>query len=258
MKKLVGGIVVIMAILCTGCFDVVEELFIDKNGKGQYMITMDASGLMENGGLRSMMQSMGGEEMGDDNPFASDEKIEVDTLMRMSNAPDSIKQKFKHPELLSKMSIRQEISETDEKMITSFVFDFDNVAQINQFVEDMGNLSGAGGDGGGLGALGMGPAGMISAPANGSPLFVYGKKMLTRAKVATSEDSAIPEEEMAMVKMMLADATYTTIYNLPGRVKKTTIPNAVIDGKRLKIEYPMLDVMEGKIDQAGIIKFKKN
>lgn len=233
-----------------------EELFLDKDGKGQYIITMDASGIMKDGGLRTMMQSMGGEE-GKDNPFASEDPIEVDSLILMTAAPDSLKSRFKHPELMSKMSMRQQISESKEIMKTQFMFDFDEIGQIDKFLEDMGNMS-TGGDA--LSGLGLGgPSALINMPTAGQALFTAGKKMLTRNKTEKGKDESelMDEQTKAMMNMMLADATYTMIYNLPGRVKKTTFPDAVIDGKTVKVTQELLDVMNQKVEQSGTIKFKK-
>ena len=55
--------------------------------------------------------------------------------------------------------------------------------------------------------------------------------------------------------MFLGTAKYTTIYNLPNRVKKVKMANAKIDGNTVTVENSMLDIMEGKAKLDGQISF---
>ncbi len=87
-------------------------------------------------------------------------------------------------------------------------------------------------------------------------MYIHVKKMITRAKLAPSEKESTNDETMQMMKMMLADASHKIIYHLPGKVKKTNISNARIEGKDLFVESSLLETMDGKSDLSGWIKFK--
>ncbi len=65
------------------------------------------------------------------------------------------------------------------------------------------------------------------------------------------------EESMQYLKMFLSNAKIKTTYHLPGKVKKSTIPNAVIDGKIVKVENSFLDILEQKVKVDGYIKYKR-
>lgn len=251
MKKILVLFIVATALSLTGCINIIEEIFLNKNGSGQYSITMDASAVMEGGGLRSMLQSMG-----DDAEALSelDGQMEVDTVIFFKNAPDSITQNLSHPELLDKISLRQIVSEEKEIMKTIFTFDFEQVGQIDLFRKDFAKLGGNSADMGGMGGLMDGM--LIGKTADNVPLFVKTKKMLTRNKTTMVGDLSGEDSNMEMMKMMLSGATYQLIYHLPGKVKKTNLQNSRVEGKDIFVEVDLLDSMEGKADLSGWIKYK--
>lgn len=250
MKKLFYLPLFICLLTFSSCINIIEELFLEKDGTGVYTLTMDMSGIMENGGIRSLMQ-MGGEELqSEDNPFNGEEPVEVDTVMYMKDAPDSIRIAFGNDALLDKISIHQVVSESKELMTTKFTLNFDKIAEIAQFLNNLDKLQSSDNPmSGGGGALFPSGNGKLK-------LFSLNKRTLTRFPSPSSAEE-MSEEEMGMMKMMLADATYTTIYHLPGKVQKTTMANAVVNEKTVTLEYPAMDAIEGKINLEGLIKFKK-
>ena len=98
----------------------------------------------------------------------------------------------------------------------------------------------------GNGMMGGGLSGMMP----GGALFELGKKSLKRLPTP-KPDELMDGEEMDMAKMFLSTAEYKTIYHFPGRVKKTTIPGAQIDGNTVTVVTSLVEVMEGKADVAG-------
>ena len=258
MRKLSYFFVILIGFTFTGCIDFIEEIFLNKDGSGQYIITIDASSIMAGGGLRGMMQ-MAGEDAANSLP---DEPIEKDSVIYFKNADATLKSKMKHPEILDRISIHQQMSEQKELMKTTFTFDFNNMAEIDYFLQDLGNLATSGEDLGGMD--GMMQSFVGGKTVNNLPLFVQSKKMVTRNKTEVSKEFAEmlgaggeAQEGMEMVKMMMADATYKVIYHLPGTVKSTTMKDARIDGKDVIVEFDLLDSMEGKADLSGVIKHKK-
>lgn len=252
MKKLIYLPLIACVLSLSSCINIIEELLLKKDGTGVYTITMDMSGVMENGGIRSLMEMSGEDMSSPDNPFSSDEPVEVDTIMHMKDAPDSVRTSFGNDALLNKISIHQIISESQEVMKTKFVINFDKLSDIEAFLNNMDKLQGADNP-----LAGAGGAGGLFPSSNGATkLFNLRKRTLTRFPTPENQET-LSEEDMGMMKMMMADATYTTIYNLPGVVKKTTMKDAIVDGNKVTLEYSMMDALENKVDLEGMIKFKK-
>lgn len=252
MKKLFYLTVTLCFFTFTSCINIIEEMFLNLDGTGTYSISIDMSGIMENGGMRSMMKQFGGEEaQSEDNPFNSEEPVEVDSIMYMKDAPDSVRLAFGNDELLNKIHMHQQISESKEIMRTDFILKFDKISEISDFLNNIDKLQSSSDNplGGGAGG------GLLPTGGGAMKIFQMAGKTLTRLPAKQAEK--IDDEELGMMKMMLADATYKTIYHLPGKVKKTTMKNAVIDGKTITIEYPAIEAMEGKAELQGLIKFKK-
>ena len=249
MKKSLYGLLVCSLLLFTGCIDIVEELFLNKDGSGKYSIRMDMSALMADGGLKSMMEGM---MEGDSVSAKPDQPMEQDTIMYMSDAPDSIRQRFVHPELMDRMNMRIVMSEKQEKMLFSFNFDFNKVSEINDFLEDMDKMQGGNDK---MGAL-SGGSGLLPSVNGAQKIFAH-KKCLFNRYPAPKNDDSVSEEDMAMAKMMFQGATYKTIYHFPGKVKKVSNKNAVIDGKTVTLETSLADIMDKKADLDMEVKFKK-
>ncbi|MEL6635546.1 MAG: hypothetical protein AAFW73_01160 [Bacteroidota bacterium] len=252
MKKILYLSLVAVSLSLTSCINVIEELFLNKDGSGKYHITIDMSSIMADGGMRSMMQQFGGDELNNpDNPFASEEPIEVDSVMYMKDAPDSLRQAFGNDDLLKRIKIHQIMSESKEVMTTQFILDFKEIAEVDEFLQKLDKLqtddNPFGGGGGGL----------LPSSNGQNALFQLAKRSLTRNAVAGGDAmDAIGDQEKGMMRMMLADATYKVVYHLPGKVKKTTMEGALVDGKTVTLEFPAVDAMEGKAKMDGNIKFK--
>lgn len=257
MKKLTYLVLAFCFLTATSCIDIVEEMHLKKNGSGKYVITMDMSSLME-AGTKEMLQGMM-DEAKEEGEADLEMPSEMDTIMYFNEAPDSIKRKFSHPEILKKVYVHTVMSEAKEKMILKFAINFDDMKEIDYFLEDLDKLqgdnsltSGLAGSGGGSGAGGGGLLPTHSAKG----MFKLAKRKFTR--MATDQSTAaMSEEELQMAKMFFADASYKTIYHFPGKIKKTSMKNANIDGKTLTMVTPLIDILEGKAALEGDVCFKR-
>ena len=249
MKKLIYLMLLAVMFAMTSCIDIVEELTLKKNGSGIYVITMDMSSLMAEG-VKEMLQGMTQEGEGED--ALANMPSELDTIILFSNAPDSVRKKFLHPEILKKISLRTQISESKKLMKMTFAIHFDKLKEIDYFLEDLHHIQGSDG------ALpSMGSGGMFPSVAENQSLFGLKRRKLTRFNPPKEDNTTLEGEELEMLKMFFSDASYTSIYHLPGRVKKTTIPNAQVEGKTLKVVTPLMDILEGKSELGGWICFKR-
>lgn len=252
MKKLSYLMVMVVLFFMTSCLDIVEEMSLNKNGTGKYVLTMDMSSLMADG-MKEMLQGMAQEEGGGEDAFA-DMPSEMDTILYFTDAPDSIKAKFQHPEILKKIAFRTQISEANELMKMTFSIDFDKIKEVDYFLADLDKMQG---DGGGMPGLGGGGSGLFPSGSDTQALFKLAKRKLTRFSPPKTEDMNMEEEELQMMKMFFSDASYTTIYNLPGKVKKTSMQNANVEGKKLTVVTPLMDILEGKAELGGDICYKR-
>ncbi len=244
MKKIMLSLLVIISFSLTGCLNLIEKISFNKDGSGEYQLTFDLSALYADPMLKSMVLEGMKSEMPED--VDMDEFMEFDTTIAFTQ---QMAQGFEleRPEFWEKVSMDITSSESKQQLIASMIVPFKEVADIDFFMKSLNEMA----------KKQMGPAagGNDILPANG--LLAFSKKKLSRSPMPKPAQSMDMEsQEMQMVKMMLATATYQTVYNLPGKVKKTTMEDAEIKENQVSITYPLLDLVEGKAKVEGDIKFK--
>jgi hypothetical protein len=229
------------------CFDVIEKMTVNKNGTGIYELTYDLSSIMANGMMKEMLkESLSGE--GEDNPFAGsmvNGSIEMDTLIALKDSPLASELKGEMPDVLEKVKMHMKMSESQGVFKTIMTLNFDQVSEIADFYTALQKTS----EDGGQGLSGI-------MPMKG--LFELNGKTLVRKPMdmAAIKKDMGDEDSMAMMRMMMADATYTTIYEFPKKVKSTNIKNAEVGKKTVKVSIDFLEIMDGNADMSGKIKFK--
>jgi len=260
MQTRTFAIVVIAAFILTSCIDITEEVFLNKKGTGKYSLAIDLSSLMDMGMMADMMKDMDlGQEEGEEDIHFEDSvdlfgemEEKMDTIMRFDNLPDSIRQKISKPGILKKGYMRIQMDKAESLMLMSFHVDFDKFSDIEDFFTAFEEIKGEQDPSGGI--LGESDDFMKGG------LFSLSKRVLSRLPTPkqTSDTAGLFDgEEGEFAKMMFEGAKYKTIYHLPGKVKSTTIPNAVVNGKVVTVENDMLAVMEEKATMHGEIKFKR-
>jgi hypothetical protein len=246
MKKLTFLVLIVAAFSLQSCLNIVEKLSLNRNGSGTYAITYDMSAMMSGMMREMMLESLQEDE---DSPFANakvDGKIELDTLLDLKDAPMTADIEGDMPPIMRKAKMRLQMSETQSLFTTTMTFDFDDIKEVKEFQKAMVEL-GESGESGGLG-------GMTPMPG----LFSINGGTLVRSN---SDDNALADsmddENAEMMKMMMSGATYKTIYEFPRKVKSFDIDGAEkVDKKTLTATYSLLEVMDGKVDMSGKIKFK--
>lgn len=245
MNKLTILLLLVVSFFLTGCLDVIEEMYLNRDGSGKYSVTIDMSGLFEDEFMKSMIKSsleqdttlkLGGNGGG---------LPEMDTIIYFKDMPSE--QMGGNPDFWKRVHSKIVMSETQGKFFTSINLDFASAADITYLYENIGKIGESNSQLGGL----AGEGGLL--PTNVG--YILTKNLLTR-KTPKPAEKATEGEEMEMMKMFLGSASFRTIYHLPGNVKKVTIPNAKIEGKTVTVEAAMLDIMDGKASMDGTIKFK--
>ena len=244
MRKLNILILVLAVFSLQSCFDVVEKISINKNGSGAYQLSYDFSSMMSNGMMKEMMKQSMESEDGPLGDMMVNGSIEVDTVINFSDSPMAADMGADMPEVMKKAKMTMSMSEAQGvfKMVMSL--DFDKVSDIAEFHKA---LQGAGDAQQGFGSI---------MPATG--LFELNKNTLIRKPIdmAAANQAMEGNEEMAMMKMMMTGATYKTIYEFPKKVKSTSIKEAEVGKKTVTVTRDFLEILEGKGDLAGKIKFK--
>lgn len=244
MKKISLALLLVGITFClTSCFDVVEDVFLNRDGTGKYAITMDMSSLFSDPFMKGMIKESMKEQEG-----LEDMSMEKDTVIYLKDDPKIADLSPEDRKIAEKVVMRMTMSESKEKMVVVFEFPFDKVADISALTRVFQNMD-TGKDISGF----MGGNSLIPG---GEALFDFSKNKLTRKPAPKPEATAEEDENMAMMKMFLGTANYKTIYHLPGKVKKATIANAEVDKNTVTVTNSLLDLIEGKAKIEGEIKFK--
>ena len=237
---------------CTSCLEILEELQLKSDGSGTYLIQTDMSQIIA---MRDLFGMMGEEMQGLDTL-----NMEIDSVQTfealMSKAAFG---KLERPEIFQRATMHQAISTSKAKAIITYRLDFRDMYEVNYFRKHLNDAlaSQTAVQDANPGADMMSGGGGGFLPAV-NQLFTVSRKKLQRAPMAAvSTFSAGDSEELAMVKMMLTDATYVTRYVFPGAIKSTTIAGAAIDGAVLTVEAPLIEVLDGNAELGGEVKFRR-
>lgn len=244
MKHFLPLLLVLYSVVFMGCFEVLEDISLNANGSGNYSLTFDMNDMFNDPFMKEMMM----ESLKNEGRLSSGDEgiMELDSTVYLKNDPQFAALKDNRA-LWESAKIHTVISEEKGEMFFNFSFDFDKVEDIqaffkafNEHKESQDMLSG------------------FDQIMGGSDL-VFKKKSLIR-QPAPKKDGAqsddMSSDDLAMMKMFMTDATLTTTYMLPGSVKKSSIPNSVVDKNKVTVATPLFDVMEGKAQLDGEIKFK--
>jgi hypothetical protein len=236
------------ATLLSSCINIIEEMTVDKKGAGSYDLSVDMSSIMEMGMLGDLLKQ--GESSGLKITTPLGGKVEKDTVIYLKNSLSAAaKAKTGRPEFWDKVKMTMNVSEAKKKLGTTFHLDFDNIDDVGFFLKNINTVM----------AEGMGDSGKSMLPPGLLPTlagFKFSKKSLERLPAPKSDAAASAGDEMEMMKMFLGTAKFTSIINLPGKVRKANLPNSKIDGTTVTTETPILDFISGKAKIDGNITFK--
>lgn len=228
--------------LNTGCFDIVEEVFLNKDGSGKYLVTMDMSSLFTDSFMKGMLEEALKEQEG------ASASMEKDTVIYFKDMPEADELSREELKLIEKAVVRMTMSDKKQQMLINMEMPFSNIEDVNKITKVMEKIGADQQMGGGM----MG-GGMMTGS---SALFAFKKGTLTRLPAPKMSEEAKTDENLEMMKMFLGDAKYKTIYHLPGKVKKAKIEGAEVDGSTVTVTSSLLDMIDGKVKVDGEIKFK--
>lgn len=232
---------ILFSFLFAGCFDILEEINLNKNGTGQYVIKIDMSELLKNPMLKGMMAGEGNEAQKD-----------MDSVVYFKDLPDSVI--ADNPDLWKRVHMKVFSNAELELLYTSIHLEFKSLEDITYLSENfekvMNKSKGSGSVTNDL-MSGGAPSGFL---AKGLQYSLNGKTLSRKSDKMTLKEEEM--ENMEMLKGFLGDADYQVNYTLPGKIKKVTIANSVINGKTVTSKVKMMELMENKVTLDGSVQFK--
>jgi len=250
MKLRTWILLLVIAVSTSSCINVIEELFLNKDGSGTYHLTIDMSDLISNPMFKSMMEQQ------DDSTSTSSgglfgnevDMMNADTSINFLAAAEKEGRTIDNPDFWKNVNINIKSDQEAGDMFTTIALDFKSLDDITYFYENLATVV-PGDEGSDM----FGPGGI--APRQLA--FKLQNRTLSRTSSFTAPEQDMDDETEQMMKMFFAGATYKSIYHLPGKVKNADFAGADVDKKIVTVEVPLTEVMEGKAEIDGKITFKK-
>ena len=219
-KKLVSGLLLITSFVFAGCFDIKEEIFLEKNGSGKYITTIDMTQLKD---MLDMLKTM----MPDSIKESTDE-------LKSLNSLDSIQTMWKDIDQVAGVTDVKRVKKGE--MIYEISFRFADIKALNTAMtkknksDDSVKVSGD---------FYTFSAGQFAC--NDTSFGGVGDMMKGLNGSAGQDDSTAMA--MNMMKGFMGDMKYTSIYHLPGKVSSFSNKNAKLseDGKTITLEINFSD-----------------
>lgn len=243
MKRLSWGLLVPFALLISGCFEITEEIFLNRDGSGKYVYTLDMSALMDES-VRGMLEGMMDSTQQQTGP------LEVDTAIYFKDYSAEELSAISQPEIMKRGYMKVLMSDSQEKMVMEFGLDFTNPSEIDYFIANLDQLTQNGE--GMMGNQGFASDMMLS----GQSIFSLKGKTFSREIKPADETEPMSQEDLDMAAMMFESGIYRVIYHMPGKVKKSSIPGAVINGNDVSVEVGLLEIIKKEAQMDGNIKYK--
>lgn len=226
MKKI--AIVLLSVLMLSGCINITEEIFFESNGSGKYKMTMDLEKAME---MMDMLKAFAPDSAGADNKEMGPGML--DSLKQNFNAFDSVP------------GITQVTKEQEgNKLIVSF--HFRDIKALNDAMKKRNKKDAMQQD-----LYTFSPGNFSFADTT---MFGMGDAM----KDLESGNKDSVAASMEMVKALIGDMNYTTIYHFPGKVQDFSNKSATLDadGKTVKLTVNLLE-QDKKNTLQNTIRFKK-
>lgn len=275
-KSTTLALIVAVMMVFSGCINIVEEITFKKNGSGTYALTFDL------GDMISMLKQMDLDKMLNDGEESDDGEEDVakeerepmvrDSTINFGDVIAEAGQEVENPEFWKKVNMRINVNEPKGIFDMKMYFDFKNAKEITYFHENLNKLGGES-DAAGLGGEDANPLGGMggifkmlggdNGLMKGNNKWKFKKRTFSRSTTQVDMDkvelSDEEQQQLDMMKMMFASATWKTVYNFPRKVKSVDNNNSSIskNGKTVTTSVGLIDLMEGKANLDEKVKLKR-
>jgi hypothetical protein len=238
MKKIISLITIFALVTLTSCINIIEEIFLKKDGSGKYTVTLDLSSIIS---MKDMLLSESKMSKRDSLKLVGEK---YDSTIYFNTMSDSTRSKFRYPELIERAYVTLKVDEPAGIMNVTLVSPFTEIEEINKMMEDINNHK-------------------KDSTLRKFDIGIFGYRAtykVTRKSIERRTMFSEPNEKDSLKALMntafMSNARIKTIYHLPGKVKSTTISDAYLRGNDCMIELTYPEFVTGKKSMDGKIIFK--
>ena len=228
-----------LLLACTGCFSVKEEIYLNADGSGKYMMYTD---MIE--GSRQMMVSM----MASMDPDADVDSLlqamedqlwqeypnVVDSVIDFSDkVPDSIRNDPEKQKYLDRVEMFMEGSRAKGYMNSGMRFSFESMDDLENLMQLLDETS-------------KNSAGSPSIPSTQVD-YTFDKKSFSRTASFAAEDDALNDSTVMALGAILKESSWQLIVHLPKNVKKASSEQLLsVEGKDVIYQYDLIKIVTGE------------
>ena len=117
----------------TSCFDMLEEVHLNKDGSGKYAITMDMGGIFSNPFMKEAL----GEAMKSEGDKMGQNMMEMDTVINFGESAQAKSLSAKEQKLLEQVVMNMKSSEKEGVMKIAMSIDFSSIGQLSEISKVM-------------------------------------------------------------------------------------------------------------------------
>ena len=252
MKNL-GTSLLLLAIFfsTSSCINIIEELFLKKDGSGTYALNIDLSGIIDNPMMQGTLEGQDSSSSTDNtNPLGGGlNLLSIDTSFNFLTTAQEKGKILDNPDFWEKVNLIVKSDIDAGEIMMTVQMDFNTLEDITYLYDNLAENF----------PLDDG-AKMIDSGGIVPDKLVFALKKRTFSRVgrfASLPAEVMNDEAQNMMKEVFAKSTYQTIYHLPGKVKSAKFPNAEVNDKKVTVTIPLIEVMKGKAQLNGSLSFKK-
>jgi hypothetical protein len=222
-----------LCIFLTGCLNITEEIFLEKNGSGKYVSTMDMSKMKE---MLDMVKA-----------FAPDSSAGNMDLSKLDSISDMLGDFNGIPGITN---IKKEKKDENTYVVS---FNFKDISALNEAMKRKNKKDSAT----------VQPKGDFFSFSPGQ--FNCNDTSLSGINDAMKDMNGAPSDNdsmamaMTMIKGMMGDMKYTSIYHMPGKVTSFSNKLATLseDGKTVTLVLNLFDESQQNKTLLNKIQYKK-
>jgi hypothetical protein len=221
----------------TGCLNIVEEIWLNEDQSGRYQYTLDMSEMLKT--TENMVRSMGGSI----DSTNHETQLYQDTTISLSDLPDSIKQKFKNPQIFEHLKVRFLKDISSRTALVTYSFEFRKVSEIAEFWDMMHNLKVTQ------------PKGFASESKNSAsglfgipPIYTFQNDTFIRTHITLSDAEMSllkdykKQADNPFIKSMMEHAVYKITVHFPNSVINVDGAAVSSQGNKVEVSVPLLDL----------------
>lgn len=256
MKTILHALFLLCTLSLTGCFDILEELWLNKDQSGRYELTVT----MGSGPMANMIQYA--QQKANDSLVALGQPPRpMDTMIYLTNLPDSIQKMLPYPEVLKNFQIQLKM---EKGVKFRFQYAFSHLDSLYQFWETLEAIEEIQQDSAikKSKVLDFPEMANMQKMLGGTPEMLLKGKLFSRSINPETDGGAERMGEMfsntdePMARMMMRNRTYELKFHLPRKVKKVSTDGYIVDGKDVRAKFPLLEVMKDRSKLECKIRMK--